>query len=136
MMHIRIMKNILRLEELALFLLFSTFFFLLTLEWWWYPVLILAPDIGMLGYLVNSRVGSFTYNIFHHRAIGVALFALSAPSMLLGDPISGWQEWTLAAAFIILAHASLDRLFGYGLKYADAFTHTHLGTLPGKGAIQ
>jgi hypothetical protein len=23
----------------------------------------------------------------------------------------------------------MDRLFGYGLKYPDAFTHTHLGTI-------
>jgi hypothetical protein len=29
----------------------------------------------------------------------------------------------------------MDRLFGYGLKYPDAFTHTHLGTV-GRSRVQ
>ena len=28
---------------------------------------------------------------------------------------------------IMLAHSSIDRVFGYGLKYADSSDHTHLG---------
>jgi hypothetical protein len=27
----------------------------------------------------------------------------------------------------------MDRIFGYGLKYADSFQNTHLGTLKGGG---
>ena len=27
----------------------------------------------------------------------------------------------------LFAHSAFDRIFGYGLKYADAFQHTHLG---------
>lgn len=30
---------------------------------------------------------------------------------------------------ILFAHASLDRVFGYGLKYADGFSHTHMGDI-------
>jgi len=123
-----------KLEEAALFVLFSIFFFLLTLPWWWFPVLILAPDLGMLGYLVNTRVGALTYNVLHSRILGGALFFLSAPAMLQGTPLEGWQEWTLAAALIILAHSSLDRALGYGLKYPDSFKHTHLGWIGGEGS--
>jgi hypothetical protein len=32
-------------------------------------------------------------------------------------------------AVIWLAHIGFDRLMGYGLKYATAFGHTHLGML-------
>ena len=88
--------------------------------WWWYLVLILAPDIGILGYLVNSRIGAITYNLFHHKAIAVAVL------------ICGWyfqHDWTTLAGIILFGHSSLDRVFGYGLKYFDDFNHTHLGTL-------
>ncbi len=30
---------------------------------------------------------------------------------------------------ILFSHAALDRVFGYGLKYADNFKNTHLGHL-------
>ncbi len=30
-------------------------------------------------------------------------------------------------------NASLDRLFGFGLKYPDQFKHTHLGWIGGAG---
>ena len=31
------------------------------------------------------------------------------------------------AAIILYGHASMDRIFGYGLKFNDSFHHTHLG---------
>ncbi|TAG51385.1 MAG: DUF4260 family protein, partial [Runella slithyformis] len=30
---------------------------------------------------------------------------------------------------ILFAHSAMDRIAGYGLKYEDAFKHTHLGWL-------
>jgi len=36
---------------------------------------------------------------------------------------------------IIVGHSSMDRMLGYGLKYPDAFTHTHLGWI-GKDAMK
>ena len=30
---------------------------------------------------------------------------------------------------ILFGHASMDRIFGYGLKFSDNFKHTHLGNL-------
>lgn len=83
--------------------------------------LILTPDIGMLGYLINTRIGAFTYNIFHHRGISVLL-------LLVGWYLSNDVVWL--AGIIHFGHASMDRMFGYGLKYSDSFKHTHLDQLP------
>ena len=74
----------------------------------------------MLGYLINSRIGAATYNIFHHKgiAIGVMLagYYLSMPILSL-------------VGIILFSHSAMDRMFGYGLKFADSFNNTHLGTI-------
>lgn len=114
------MNTLLRLEELAEFLVASFLFFQLDCPGWWYAALILAPDLGMIGYLASPRVGAATYNLLHHKGIGVALAA------------AGWfLESTppMMAGLIVVAHAALDRTLGYGLKYDDDFAHTHLGWL-------
>lgn len=114
------MKTLLKLEEAAIFLFSIPVFNTLDFAWWWFPAFLLLPDIGMIGYLVNPKIGAFTYNLFHHRlsAAVVAFYAL----------YSGNEYWTFAAV-ILFAHGAFDRVFGYGLKYNDHFKHTHLGTL-------
>ncbi len=67
------MKTLLRIEEAFLFGLSIYLFSHLGFSWWWFPLLILTPDIGMLGYLFNPKIGAIIYNIIHHRAISVAL---------------------------------------------------------------
>jgi hypothetical protein len=112
------MNNLLKLEEAALFGLSIYLFSLLALQWWWFPLLILAPDIGMVGYAFGAKVGAATYNIFHHRAIAVLVLTL------------GWyygSVWVELAGIILFGHCAMDRIFGYGLKYGDSFHHTHLG---------
>lgn len=114
------MKNLLRLEELAQFLVSIYAFTFLDFAWWWYPALLPLPDIGMLGYLINTKLGAFTYNLFHHKAAGLTL--------LLG----GWllmNQWLMLSGIILFGHASMDRVVGYGLKYPDSFQHTHLGQI-------
>lgn len=114
------MKTILNLEEWGIFLLCIFLFSRLPFAWWWFPALLLLPDIGMLGYLVNPKIGALTYNLLHHRAIAaiIAAYALW----------SGKANWQLAA-IILFAHISMDRALGYGLKYEDSFAHTHLGII-------
>lgn len=114
------MQNLIRIEELFLFL-FSIFLFAeLEYAWWWYAVLFLAPDLGMLGYLANARVGAATYNLLHHKAVAVAAFVIGA--------FVGSAALQLAGV-IVLGHSSLDRVLGFGLKYPDSFQHTHLGEI-------
>lgn len=114
------MRNLLKLEEAALFALALFAYAGMGQPWWWFFALLLAPDLSALGYLAGPRVGAFTYNLFHHRALAVLLFALSVPLASIPLRIAG---------VILFAHSSLDRVFGYGLKYPDAFTHTHLGLI-------
>jgi|JI10StandDraft_1071094.scaffolds.fasta_scaffold75647_3 hypothetical protein len=87
-------------------------------RWGWFAALFLVPDLSLLGYLANARVGAVAYNAAHSYVgpalLALAAFALGAPSLLLGVAI-----W--------VAHVGFDRMLGYGLKYATAFGDTHLG---------
>lgn len=114
------MKSILKLEELFQFILGIYLFSTLSYAWWWFLVLILLPDIGMLGYLINTKIGAITYNIFHHKGLAVLIFLVGIYFEI---------EVVQLIGIILFSHASLDRIFGYGLKYADHFKNTHLGSL-------
>ena len=114
------MKNIIKLEELMMFLLSVYLFSFLDYAWWLYLMLILAPDIGMLGYLINTSVGATTYNLFHHKGIAI----------IVGFAGFWWLIPELQLAGIILfSHSSMDCILGYGLKFSDNFKHTHLGNI-------
>ena len=112
------MRNLIKLEELFLFFLSIFLFSTLGTPWWWFPALLLAPDLGILGYLAGPRVGAFSYNLLHHKAIAVTALVLGVYMASLPLQLAG---------VIILGHSSLDRVLGYGLKYPDSFRHTHLG---------
>ncbi len=114
------MKSVIRVEELSLAMLAFFLFLSLPYSWWWFFILLLAPDLSMLGYLVNPRIGAVVYDAVHHKAVAVLLFVLGG---LMGIP------WIQAAGLVLLAHSSLDRVLGYGLKYGDSFQHTHLGLI-------
>lgn len=114
------MKNLIKIEEVGMFALSIFLFNQIEFAWWWYPALILAPDIGMMGYIINPKVGAFTYNLFHHK--GLAIFIM----------FIGWyfhSDWMGLTGIILFGHSSLDRFFGYGLKFADSFQNTHLGKI-------
>lgn len=114
------MKNLLKLEELFLFGLSLFLFSQLDYSWGWYALLFLAPDLSMVGYLANPRVGSWTYNLIHHKALAVVLYILGS---LFSIP------WLMFTGTLLLGHSSFDRVFGYGLKYPDSFQATHLGKI-------
>ena len=106
------MKSTLKLEELAMLLLGIYLFAQLNYAWWWFLVLILVPDIGMLGYLVNTKIGAITYNVFHHKGLAILIYFFGIYFEI---------EMLKLTGVILFAHSSLDRLFGYGLKYPDNF---------------
>jgi len=114
------MKSIIKIEELFLLGLSIFLFSKLDLAWWWYPLLFFTPDLSMLGYLVSSQVGAWVYNAIHFKALSIGLYILGA--ILVNPPLQ-------LAGLILLGHSSLDRVLGYGLKYPDAFKHTHLGMI-------
>lgn len=114
------MKLTLKLEELAMFGLGIFAFNQLDFAWWWFLVLILMPDIGMIGYLINSKIGAVIYNIFHHKGLAILIYFLGI--YLANDVVQ-------LIGIILFSHAALDRFFGYGLKYISSFNDTHLGPL-------
>ena len=114
------MKDMIKLEELFLFFLAIFLFAGVDIAWWWYLVLFFTPDLSMLGYLHSPATGALTYNLIHHKGLAVAAYILGS---LLGNPV------IQLTGLVLLGHSSLDRVLGYGLKFADAFSHTHLGMI-------
>ncbi|MBW1295988.1 DUF4260 domain-containing protein [Aquimarina litoralis] len=114
------MKTTLQLEELAMLVLGIYHFSVLSFSWWLFLALFLVPDIGMLGYLINTKVGAFCYNIFHHRGLAILIY-------LIGVHFS--NDYLLLCGIILFSHIAFDRILGYGLKYEKGFKFTHLGEI-------
>lgn len=112
------MTGIIKIEEIAKLALCYMLSLYLGYAWWIFLAWLLAPDISMLGYLINKKTGAIVYNFVHHQALAilVGLFGLW----------TGSNDWILAG-LVLFGHSAMDRSFGYGLKYADNFKHTHLG---------
>lgn len=86
-------------------------------SWWLFALLFLVPDLAMLGYLANPRVGAAVYNAGHTLLMPILLAVVTCA---LHHP--GW----VPLALVWLAHIGFDRLLGYGLKYPTFFKDTHL----------
>lgn len=117
------MEKTLKLEEIGCLALSIALFTTLDYPWWVYLALFLTPDLAMLGYVWNPKIGAFLYNVFHHKGLAV-LF------ILVGVAFDE-QVVTLTGS-ILLGHAAMDRIWGFGLKYSDSFQHTHLGWINSK----
>jgi hypothetical protein len=86
--------------------------------WGLFALLFLVPDMSMLGYLANPRIGASIYNLGHSYLTPAALALLG---LTVGTPM------LVSVALIWIAHIGFDRAVGYGFKYPTAFKHTHLG---------
>ncbi|MDQ1086537.1 DUF4260 domain-containing protein [Siphonobacter sp. SORGH_AS_1065] len=114
------MKTLIKIEEAAQVILSLVLFAQLPFAWWLFPVLLLVPDVSMVGYVFNSKTGAFIYNVFHHKAVAILIGVLG---FYLGN------EYVLLAGIILFGHSSMDRMFGYGLKFDTGFGYTHLGEI-------
>ncbi len=113
------MKFILKIEEAALFVVFTmAYFYHFPGLWILFLALFFVPDVSFLLYLVSTKAGAIAYNLLHHKGIMIAV-------ALLGLYLH--HDLLIKIGLIFLAHSSFDRVFGYGLKYNDHFEHTHLG---------
>lgn len=116
------MKTFIKLEEAAMFgLAIFLFYMQLDFAWWIFWAWLLAPDLSMVGYVINTKIGAFSYNLIHHKATGIIIWCIG---------ICTGNNELLFAGILLFGHSSMDRIMGYGLKYNDAFKHTHLGWLP------
>ncbi|TFG61828.1 MAG: DUF4260 family protein [Gemmatimonadales bacterium] len=114
----------LRAEGLAAFGLTTGLYAIIGGPWWLYFVLLLAPDLAMLGYLGGPRLGATAYNLAHSYVGPVVLALIGVVT----------ASAAFAVALIWCTHIGLDRMLGYGLKYPTAFGHTNLGLIGRKQA--
>ena len=114
------MKQIIKLEELAMLAISVYALYLFESPWWCYLLMFLGPDISMIGYAAGNKAGAAAYNLFHHKGVAVAVFMVG---LMLNNTM------LQVTGLILFGHSSMDRLFGYGLKYESSFKFTHLGTI-------
>ena len=109
-----------RLEGGVLLALSLLIYWKLAGPWLLYVLLILAPDLFMIGYLGGPRLGAAIYNLGHTWLL---------PGILAAVGIIGGTSFALDVALIWFGHMGVDRLLGYGLKLPTAFQDTHLGRI-------
>lgn len=87
-------------------------------SWWLFALLLLVPDVALIGYAINPRVGATAYNELH-TYIG--------PGTMAALGVAGVLPILWPACLIWVAHIGMDRALGFGLKFPSAFQSTHLG---------
>lgn len=112
-------RQVLRLEGAVLATAATLGYAATSSPWWMFAVLFLVPDVFMLGYLMNKRLGAILYNLGHSTTL---------PAVALSVGIYGQVPLVISLSLIWLAHVGFDRAVGYGLKYGSSFQKTHLGT--------
>ncbi|MDX8526119.1 DUF4260 domain-containing protein [Mesorhizobium sp. MSK_1335] len=116
----RLVDLAVRLEWVAVAVVAIVFYAMAGISWWLFALLILAPDLSMLGYIAGPRIGAIAYNALH---------ILIAPLVLvLAGKVLANSTMT-AVALIWIAHIAIDRALGYGLKLSTGFQDTHLGRI-------
>ncbi|MFH4918423.1 MULTISPECIES: DUF4260 domain-containing protein [Staphylococcus] len=109
------MSNFIKLENAFVFIVTLCVYFMFDFSLWIFLLFLLLPDISMFGYIINKEVGSKIYNIGHTYILPILItlcYLLTKESILL------------QVSLIWLAHISMDRTIGYGLKYAIGFDKT------------
>jgi hypothetical protein len=81
-------------------------------------LLLFVFDVFMIGYLFNSKIGAYCYNLGH---------SMIAPPILFAIGFATDARILIGFSLIWLAHIGMDRLLGYGLKFTTGFKETHLG---------
>lgn len=113
-------RTVLGVEGVGILAASSAGFVVLGGDWWLYLLLVLAPDLGMLGYLLSPNIGSRTYNLLH---------TYSLPLLLAGVGALTTTSLPVLVALVWIAHIGIDRAIGYGPKYPTDFNDTHLSRL-------
>jgi hypothetical protein len=114
----------LRAESAAVMLVMVSLYWWSGAAWWIFFVAFFAPDLLLAAYLAGPRVGGVAYNTVHSYAL---------PALVATGAVVAHRGTALPFAMIWCAHVAFDRALGFGLKYPDAFVHTHLGMI-GKAA--
>lgn len=110
----------LKLEAVALAILMVVLTYESDYSLWWLLISFLAFDIGALGYAINPKIGSYTYNLMHNFTI---------PTLLIAGGIMFDSQIVSLVGYCWTFHISVDRALGYGLKHKTSFHETHMGKI-------
>jgi len=113
-------RLLLHLEGLVLLVVSLVLYGNLNFGWGTFAIFLLAPDLAIIPYAINKRVGQIIYNLVHSLAFPLVLGMFS---------ILNANELGLQASLIWFAHIGMDHLFGYGFKYPDSFKETHFSRI-------
>jgi hypothetical protein len=90
--------------------------------WILFLLLLLVPDVCIVGYAWGPRVGAVVYNSFH---------TYLPPAVLVVVGVAADVRLAVLLGLIWFAHIGMDRTLGYGLKRTTGFRDTHLGRIGG-----
>lgn len=110
-------RPIIRIENFFIAMLAIISYFVLGGSWWVLLLLVLVPDLSMLAYLINPKVGSYIYNLAHSYTFPIIAVA------------TGWYfhlDTLILLSLICIIHIGIDRAIGFGLKYPTNFKDTHI----------
>lgn len=116
-----ILRPVVLLHAEALCFLFAScggYHLLFPGHWALFACLFLVPDLSLLMYLRGpGAAASAAYNVAHNYALPclTGILAVALPNAQLGE-----------VSLIWIAHISMDRVLGYGLKYPVSFKFTHI----------
>jgi hypothetical protein len=126
----RVEASVIAIAVLTAFVAIGGWFWLI-----WPFALFLLFDLSALGYLANTRIGAFWYNLVHNWAPPVVLLVVWAFAYLLTYSVSSSVgDGLIIVGLAWLFHVAVDRALGYGLKHPDHFQHTHLGWIGKRGS--
>ncbi len=110
-------KKILHLEGMTVFIASLYFYYATNGNWWLFALLLLTPDLSMIGYLKDKKIGAITYNLVHNYVLAILLVFLT---------LIFKNDLFIYLSLILTAHIGMDRMLGFGLKYKTNFKDTHL----------
>lgn len=109
-----------KFESAGIFIAALIAYYFFGFSWVMFFILLLLPDIFMIGYAKSSKLGALIYNIGHHYI---------PPLIFLGMYCIYNNPNLLVISIIWTAHIAMDRILGFGLKEETGFKHTHLGKI-------
>ena len=116
-------RRVLQLEAFAIMATALAAYFVSGGSPWLLAIVFFMPDLSFAAFAFGARAGAVAYNAVHSYTLAILV---GGAGWLSGVDLL-WQ-----VALILVAHAGFDRALGYGLKYANGFSNTHLGTI-GRG---
>ncbi|WP_020620705.1 DUF4260 domain-containing protein [Paenibacillus daejeonensis] len=113
-------RQLIQIEGFVILALGTYLYFSQGYSWVVFLLLLFAPDVFMLGYAFNKKIGAYLYNAAH---------TFITPLLLVAAGLAFSTGFLIMIGLIWLVHIGMDRMFGYGLKYETDFKDTHIQRL-------